>query len=507
MPVPIQPIDLLAPGFLGLNTNREVSAPEGFALVADNCVIDGSGRLAAREGFMTQQAPTAGSPRITAIHEYLSGNPPEIIYSDINGAIASGVTGVVTNISHPTLGSPFWKFCNFNNNVIGFHDGRNPIIYNGVGAFADVPITFPASGTSTFSGIGLAAFGRLWTTDATKTVVKYSDLLIPGSWTDDNGSGGDAGGSAGVLDLKTVWAYGVDKVVAIQEFNDFLLILGEKSIVVYSGAEEPNTMQINDIVGGVGCLARDSVVDIGTDVLFLSQGGVKSLRQALLEKNMPLSEVSSNVRSELIAAARGITPSLIQAEYHEPSGFYLLSLGEVTYIFDTRARLEDGTFRVTKWLSIEPTAFASAVDGALHLGRPGLVAQYGGFTDGGDSYDLSYKSLWNTLGTPRNKIAKKAVLSTTGGQGYVVDVCLAYDYMQNERCSQIVLDSGVSGGAEWGVAEWGVAEWSGSIAENRISTSVAGSGNAVQIGLKTTVRGDSIAFSRIELHTKAGRLG
>ena len=52
MALPLQSIDLIAPGFKGLNTEDSPLAQDpAFAEVADNAVIDKRGRIASRKGI------------------------------------------------------------------------------------------------------------------------------------------------------------------------------------------------------------------------------------------------------------------------------------------------------------------------------------------------------------------------------------------------------------------------------------------------------------------------
>ena len=53
---------IAAPAFYGLNTQESgVTLQEGFALQADNCVIDKYGRLGARKGWQTRSNAKDGS--------------------------------------------------------------------------------------------------------------------------------------------------------------------------------------------------------------------------------------------------------------------------------------------------------------------------------------------------------------------------------------------------------------------------------------------------------------
>src|SRR5690606_29836653 len=70
----------------------------------------------------------------------------------------------------------------------------------------------------------LAAYGRLWVSNANGTDLHYSALL--------NGEDYD-GSDAGVLDLRNVWP-GTDTINAIAAHNGFLIVFGTKNIVVYA---------------------------------------------------------------------------------------------------------------------------------------------------------------------------------------------------------------------------------------------------------------------------------
>ena len=507
MATPIRSLNIVAPGFLGLNTNQKSIEDTGWAQAAENCVIDGSGRLAARNGWNgLTTSPIAGTPDIEAIYEYLDGGGNSVIISAAAGKLYKGTTTLTDITGTLTPADDNWKFQNFNGKVVGFHDGETPIVYNGSGNFADISFTYPTTGTNTFSGVCLSAFGRIWSTDSSKTVLKYSDLLIETSWTDDAGANGDGTGSAGIIDLKSVWVYGMDEIVALEEFNGFLLIFGKKHIVVYAGPTDPSNMAIQDTVEGTGCIARDSTQNIGTDLLFLSDSGVRSFRKTIQEKSMPLNDISKNIRGDLRSLVNAENKDLIRSVYHEPDGFYLLNLptSGITYVFDIRQPLQDGSFRVTTWNNINPKAMVSASTGTLYHGQAGIVADYSTYQDNGTNFTMTYYSPWITMGTDKIKIPKKLAAIVSGGNGYSLDMQIAYNYSSAFRTSTVSITT-ITNPAEWGSSEWGIGEWSGGTNDAEVKAAMFGSGNTVQIGLTTAISGNSISFQRLELYLKAGR--
>ena len=135
-----------------------------------------------------------------------------------------------------------------------------------------------ATGTAPQGNEVLAAYGRLWVADITgnKHTIYWSDFLNGHAWS---------GGSTGSLDITEVWPSGYDEIVSLAAHNGFLIIFGKKSILVYSGADDTVTsgvFRLADTIEGVGCIARDSVQHTGTDIIFLSDSGVRSFGRTIL---------------------------------------------------------------------------------------------------------------------------------------------------------------------------------------------------------------------------------
>ena len=148
----------------------------------------------------------------------------------------------------------------------------------------------------------LAAFGRLFVVgNATNdNTIYWSDLLNGNAFT---------GGSSGNIDVSKVWPNGFDKIVALAAHNGLLVVVfGEQNTIVYSGATSPASMTLSDNIPGVGCVDRKTVQSIGSDLLFLSQDGLRSLGRAVQEKSLPISDLSRNVKQDLIATISAKPP-------------------------------------------------------------------------------------------------------------------------------------------------------------------------------------------------------
>ena len=144
-----------------------------------------------------------------------------------------------------------------------------------------------------------------------------------------------------------------------------------------------STMTLQDVITGIGCIARDSLAYTGTDLIFLSSTGVRSALRTIQEKSMPLRDISKNVRNDLISAVAGESSSSIKSVYNSKEAFYLLTLPvlKTVYCFDMKAALQDGSARVTTWDSIQPKSLFCKQDGTLYVGQSGYLGTYTGYTD------------------------------------------------------------------------------------------------------------------------------
>ncbi len=135
----LQTISLIAPGFLGINTEDSPLGQEPtYAGVADNAVIDKFGRLAARMGneVQTTTKTELGSATIEAIHQFEDSAGNQQIFSVGNNKILSGTATLVDESPGSyTITDDNWKIVNFNDGAYFFQRGYEPLVYtNTLGA-------------------------------------------------------------------------------------------------------------------------------------------------------------------------------------------------------------------------------------------------------------------------------------------------------------------------------------------------------------------------------------
>ena len=505
----LQNITVAAPGFAGLNTqDSPIGVDPSFAAIADNCVIDKLGRIGSRKGWAAVSgngSSLLGTSRgIETVFEFVDRSGDKVVISAGNNKIFKGTTTLVdiTPAGYtPTANN--WKCANFNNHLYLFQSGHVPLIAtDDAGSFVLEVITAHTgySGTVPQGNEVLAAFGKLWVANivGNKHTVYWSDTLNGVAWS---------GGASGSLDLTLVWPTGYDEIISLVAHNGFLFIFGKKSIVIYKGASSPANMVLEDTIEGVGCIARDSVQQTGTDVLFLSSAGLRSIGRVIQEKSAPMKDISKNVRTDLMTQAL-IQTNAIKSVYSADDAFYLLTLPDsnTVYCFDMRRQLEDGSHRATTWSGLNPLSLNVIEDGSIYIGLSSGIVKYTGYQDGSALYQMRYFSNPMDFGNASNlKFLKKFNITIIGGQSTTATLNWGYDY-STDYTKQVLSFGASIAGAEYGIGEYNIAQYvaGGTINTPKVNTN--GSGEIVTIGIEAEINGSNFSIQKIDIHALLGRL-
>ena len=500
-----QNITLAAPGFAGINTEISPTEQGGeFASIADNCVIDHYGRIASRKGLTlttTNSSAFGGTHNIESMHEHLTESDTKIMFGAANNKLWKGeaVPADVTP-GGATITANNWQMVTFNDDMYAVQVGHTPIQYKHstttVAEIAAIPK----------GNCVMGAYGRLWVAGVSglESVVYWSDLL----------DGIDfSAGSSGSIDVAEYWPRGYDTIQAIAAHNDFLIVFGKESILVYNGANgDPATnLKLSDSVNGMGCIARDTVANTGEDIYFLDNSGVRSFARTIQEKSMPIGNVSKNVRTETlerIANERSVSKEgQISAIYSPEEAFYLLHYPSTDTIgcFATKNPLQDGSLRTTEW-TLTTSALHVTTTGRVILGGPSRYATYSGGTDNGEAFTMKYYSNPLTFGSSTNlKFPKQVDLTLLASAGASLNVLWAFDYGGTYRSKALSVGS-LGTVSEYGVAEYNIATYSTGIKLDRIKANVGGSGVVVTIGIEANISNSSLSIQEINIQALLGRI-
>ena len=505
MAQPLQSINLVAPAFKGINTEDSPLAQDtAFAEVADNAIIDRSGRLASRKGntVSTTNKTVLGTDYLHNIHEFYDSAGNEVIFSTGNNKIMTGTTTLVdASPGSYTISANDWKIFNFNDHAYFFQRGHEPLVYsNALGAVTKMSSVAGASVTANqYSHEAIGAYGRVWCVgNATDdNTIYWSDLLTGHNFSS---------GSSGSIDVSKAWPNGFDKVVALAAHNGLLVVFGENNTVVYSGAESPASMALQDTIPGVGCVDRKSVQNIGTDLLFLAQTGLRSLGRAIQEKSLPITDLSRNIKQTLIANILSKTEP-VSTVYSPENYFYLLCFPELNlvYCFDVRATLENGAYRVTRWPSVDFKSFHRDRNGDVYIGTKDGVGTYSRYTDNGNVYRFRYSSPALSFGDPSKiKMLKKIRPTLIGGNNADIFLKWSYDFSTAPSTSSYRTSSAVPG--FYGQSEYSLAEYSEeAITINRSSINTTGYGSVVTVGLETDINGYALSVQEMNVLALIGK--
>lgn len=518
MSQPLQVYTVSAPGFYGLNTqDSPLDLAAGFALTANNCVIDQYGRIGARKGWskVNSSSGNLGANDVGVIHELVQTNGTlTTLFAGNNKLFKLDTSNAVVELTYggggtaPTITASNWQCASLNGITYFFQSGHDPLIYDpavSTTTYRRVAEKSGYAGTVPLGNICISAYGRLWIANSTtdKTTVTFSDLLSGHIYT---------GGTSGTLNVNSVWPNGADEITGLAAHNGFLFIFGKRQILVYSGATAPSTMTLSDTVIGIGCISRDSVQPTNTDVVFLSNSGVRSVLRTIQEKSAPFRDLSKNVRNDLAQLLPSENLANIKAVYSEINAFYLLVLpaSKVVYVFDTRGQLQDGSARVTLWDSIEPTALLAKRNGDLLIGKNGYIGKYDTYLDNESTYRMIYFTNHSDLGDQGvTSIPKRIGIVVIGGSNQYITIKWGFDFNENYLSQNVLIPR--QSVAEYGVSEYGangvpLAEYSDGIALQTLTAQTTGSGKVFQTGYEADINSSALSIQKIEILAKNGRI-
>ena len=516
------PLNFAAPGFKGLNTEMAGNIlPPEWATKLENAVFDETGRPAARNGWLSiTSTPVTGT--IQRIHEYVtSTGTSEIIFSTADN-IYDGVSAPASVKGALTISNGNIKFVNFNNKVIAFGIGtsNNPAVYSG-STFASIVVN---SGTAPTGRIGTAAFGRIWVTDSNGSTIRYSALLDETNWGTAEGGG--------TIDMHNIWPAGQDEIVAITEFQGDLVVFGKNQTVIMTDGRgqalgiSPDALYVSDTIPGVGAVSQFAITKAAGDLWVLTRFGVISLGRELQQKSTPFQNISKNVQSGVTGAYQGEPVKDAITMLFSPTHsmvVVIFPVTEVAFTFDTRAPLEDGSFRSTSWVvPLQTAAYlinTSAIYGSIKT-TAGELHSYTGKSDSGTDFIFDYESGWLDLGQEMNvhlKFVKRMTSFVFVTQNVQVRHRVLYDFASNAYALNKIAQGSIVGEYNaWNAvvegsvqAEYGTGadfEYGGGVTLRTMDAPLGGGGQYIKVGLRLNTEAGDFVLQQINLYARVGRL-
>lgn len=520
------PINLTAPAFNGLTleASGNTLGPE-WATELDNAVFDAAGRPSARKGWASETTTPGTDIHMRIFEYYKADGTSEIIFSS-DSDIFKTVTNPASIDGSLTITEGNIKFVNFNDKCIAFGIGASgkPAVYTGT-TFATITVN---SGTAPTSGIGTAAFGRLWAVDTDGKTIRYSALLDETRWAVADGGG--------IIDFSNVWPAGQDSITAIEEFGGDLIVFGSfNTVIMTDGAGsalgvEPDDLYVSDTIPGLGALTQFGIARAIGDLWVLTREGVTSLGREIRQRSTEINNLSRQVQSQVLEwIGQESDINDITLEYNPEASFVILNFPGVNkqVIFDTRSPLQDGSYRLTTWTSdiqtIHHNRSLKKLQGSL-TGTVGEIFNYSGAIDNATTYTFAYESGWLDLGTENNlylKFVKRMTSFVLVESNVTILQTIQYDFGTSKfSFSKTATRANV---IEWGQFEWGtnglydkddasatagvdIAEWGGGAVVRTLDVSPRSGGQYIKVGIKLNTNSGIFSLQQINLFAKIGRI-
>jgi len=507
-------------GINGLNTQANpTTLDSAWLTVADNIVLRESGRISFRKGF--RQNILATSAKVGSIGETDSG------------VIVAAVGTNMYTVDFTTPDAPWtaayavpsgtasdWQMVAMKDELYCVQATHEMLEYD-TGTWLPISSTSGYNSTSASTittmnpSCGMSFYGRMWVGGCSqdKGVLLYSDTLNAHKW---------GSGAAGFIDLHTVWD--TDEIIAVAPFYGKLVIFGRHNIVIYNGPSEPTTMALDEVIRGIGCVSRDSVVAVGDDLMFMSDTGLRSLLRTTEKDKLPLTDLSLNIKDTIV---RNISQSsVIKSCYVENEGVLVVNFVDlkITYVFDMKHQTPNQAPRITSWSttgSNNPSSMKYTASKGFLIGQhSGSIATYDGYYDktyvsGGtyisNPYNGKFKTVWIDLGdSVVASLLKKLKAVISGGSGTKVGLQWYKDFnVTPSKSLGFVLNPTSSGTPYlWGgsTSLYGAAKYAPIYGLKEYNIPLTGSAKFLQLEMSAETAGTSAALQDLTLLFKEGKI-
>ena len=135
----INTFSITAPGFMGINTqDSSLDLASGFALVANNCVIDKYGRIGARKGWQAKHSTLGalGTADVKMISQLLTEAGLQYTVAAGNNKLFKLSSGTLSELTYggggtaPTITDSNWQAASLNGIMYLFQSGHDPLVFD-----------------------------------------------------------------------------------------------------------------------------------------------------------------------------------------------------------------------------------------------------------------------------------------------------------------------------------------------------------------------------------------
>lgn len=309
-------------------------------------------------------------------------------------------------------------------------------------------------------------------------IIAYSAPASDYDWTSANGAGQINPGF---------------KIKQIYPFRDQLFVFGENNIgYIYVDGTD---FAFQDVTSDIGLVGSDTVLEVGGDLVFLSQDGFRPVSATDRIGDFEIANISKSIQQDL----RSLIANYSNVEIHactvrsksQIRCFFSDSTVDIANcpgIIGAQKEYQGSLFweygRLLGFkVTVAESGYIDNTEYVLHGDFDGKVFRQ----EQGNSFNsASIKAIYTTpyldFGTPSlRKTPYKVALFCKPEGDLDLDVYIKYDWEDTEVINPAVYDASSTGGASaYGTALYGAGTYGGT-SEPRILTNVQGSGNSMQI--------------------------
>ena len=173
----IQAYAVSAPGFYGLNTqDSSLDLASGYALVANNAVIDQYGRIGARKGYTLNHSTAIDSADVKTVTELITIDGTSWTLCAGNNKLYKLVGSTLTELTFngvgtaPTITDSNWSTAYLNGDIYFYQSGHVPLGFSpssSTTTYYRVDQEAGYNGTVQQANIVISALGRIWNANTT----------------------------------------------------------------------------------------------------------------------------------------------------------------------------------------------------------------------------------------------------------------------------------------------------------------------------------------------------
>jgi hypothetical protein len=315
-----------------------VTLPAGALWIADNVILTRGNELEKRRAFQALFTLPAGTFGLatTAANAFVfgagtapAGIPPGVIYQqlDTKGSPAAAIEDY-------TLfeGKLYVSVRAVDGSVFHFYDGT--VVPEWTPQAAKTTYTratpLPGSGYYDTNGAPVLTLGnRIYA--GYGRVLFFSALGDPLTWTPGNAQKP----GAGFIELSSNWGSD-EKILALEVYQGNLAVYLRDTIQIWRIDADPTKFQLMQVLPNIGTMAPRSVAPFSdTDVFFLSDSGLRSLRARTTTDSATTSDIGTPIDALLrqLQSAKPDAARGARAVIEPANGRYWLSIDNEIYVF------------------------------------------------------------------------------------------------------------------------------------------------------------------------------